>query len=92
MPPIHFGPALPISAVDNRPIRTAPGGNVRAQKTASSSPGLVRSDALDPGAPPVDVERINLIRKAVEAGTYPIVPARVADAMIAAGLLLRSAR
>jgi negative regulator of flagellin synthesis FlgM len=33
-----------------------------------------------------------MIRKAVETGTYPILPAKVADAMIAAGLLLRTAK
>ena len=47
-------------------------------------------DALDPGAAPVDAERVQIIRKAVESGTYPVLPAKVADAMIAAGLLLRS--
>jgi negative regulator of flagellin synthesis FlgM len=51
---------------------------------------VVKSDALDPGQPPVDVERVELIRKAVETGKYPILPAKVADAMIAAGLLLRT--
>jgi negative regulator of flagellin synthesis FlgM len=52
----------------------------------------IRSTALDPGQPPIDAERVAVIRKAVESGTYPIVPARIADAMIAAGLLLRSAK
>jgi negative regulator of flagellin synthesis FlgM len=91
MPPITFGPARPVSAVDPRTARTASGG-ARAEKTAGSAPGLVRSDALDPGTPPVDVERTQLIRKAVETGKYPILPAKVADAMIAAGLLLRTAK
>ena len=92
MPPINLGPALPVSAVDTRTARTVNGGNARAERTASPSPGVVKSDSLDPGQPPVDVERTQLIRKAVETGTYPILPAKVADAMIAAGLLLRTAR
>ena len=91
MPPITFGPALPIGAVDTRSARTANGG-AKAEKTASPSAGVVRSDALDPGQPLVDVERVALVRKAVETGTYPIVPAKVADAIIAAGLLLRTAK
>ena len=51
---------------------------------------MVRSEALDAGQPPVDAERVALVRKAVENGTYPVIPARVADAIIAAGFLLRS--
>jgi negative regulator of flagellin synthesis FlgM len=50
------------------------------------------SDALDPGAPPVDIERVAEIRKAVESGTYPVIPTRIADAMIAAGFLLGTSK
>ena len=39
---------------------------------------------------PVDAERVAQIRKAVEDGSYPVTPVKIADAMIAAGLLLRS--
>jgi negative regulator of flagellin synthesis FlgM len=96
MPPINLGPALPVSAIDTRTARSANGGGVRTEKAASPPHGLglglVKSDALDPGQPPVDLERTQLIRKAVETGNYPIVPAKVADAMIAAGLLLRTAK
>ena len=92
MPPINLGPALPVGAVDTRALRTATSGSARTEKTASPAPGVVTSDALDPGTPPVDTERVELIRKAVESGTYPVVPAKVADAMIAAGLLLRTAK
>ena len=38
--------------------------------------------------PPVDAERVDQIRKALEDGTYPVVPTQIADAMIAARLLL----
>lgn len=41
-------------------------------------------------APPVDADRVAEIRKAVEQGRYPVVPAKIADAMIAAGYLLRT--
>ena len=40
--------------------------------------------------PPVDAQRVNEIREAIEDGRYPVLPVRVADAMIAAGLLLRT--
>ncbi len=39
---------------------------------------------------PVDIQRVAEIRKAIEDGRYPVLPVRVADAMIAAGLLLRT--
>lgn len=38
---------------------------------------------------PVDSNRVAQIRKAVEEGRYPVNPAQIADAMIAAGFLLR---
>lgn len=66
-------------------------GVAAASRTgAMAGPAVETSGALDPGQAPVDAERVELIRKAVEAGTYPVVPARIADAMIAAGALLRS--
>ncbi len=88
MSPIEIGR---ISPVDARVIRTASGQNDKTIKPQAAAPDVVRSDALDAGAPPVDVERVQLIRKAIESGTYPIVPARIADAIIAAGMLLRNA-
>jgi negative regulator of flagellin synthesis FlgM len=45
-------------------------------------------DAVNPGEAPVDTDRVAVIRKAVESGTYPVFPAKIADAMIAAGMLL----
>jgi negative regulator of flagellin synthesis FlgM len=39
---------------------------------------------------PVDRERVVEIRKAIEHGRYPITPAKIADAMVAAGYLLRT--
>jgi negative regulator of flagellin synthesis FlgM len=96
MPPIAFEPTLPVSAIDTRALRNARTSNVptklSARPPSSPSPGVVTSDALDPGLPPVDTGRVALIRNAVETGTYPILPAKVADAMIAAGLLLRTAK
>ena len=59
---------------------------------AGSAAQVERSSALDAGAkPPVDFERVAVIRRAIETGAYPIVPAKIADAMIAAGMLLRKA-
>lgn len=102
MPPIEVGPARAVtSAIDARLARTAGGESLtgaggaaanraRASAGASASPTVETSGALDPGSAPVDVERVKMIREAVETGHYPVIPAKIADAMIAAGVLLRS--
>lgn len=99
MPSIEFPPTGPHAArtAPATPIADhgAPAGTVGAPVSgaapiAEARSPVVRSDAFDPGKPPVDADRVHEIRRAIETGTYPIVPARVADAMIAAGLLLRS--
>lgn len=96
MPPIEIGPHGPqapraVRAVEPHTARgTSAGDTAPADRGAPAS--VVRSDVLDPGPPPVDADRVAVIRKAVEQGTYPVIPARVADAMIAAGLLLRSGK
>lgn len=81
-----------------RPIASALPKQVSVTSSGASGPmvsgptpdaGLALSEVLDPGTPPIDRERISRIKQAVEAGTYPLVPHTVADAMIAAGFLLR---
>ncbi|MCB2058590.1 MAG: flagellar biosynthesis anti-sigma factor FlgM [Novosphingobium sp.] len=93
MPPIEIGSGGPqaaraLGAVEARIARN-PAGTAKSAPAASQSPVTV-SDALDPGSAPVDADRVAEIRKAIEKGTYPILPAKIADAMIAAGILLRS--
>ncbi len=39
---------------------------------------------IDVASAPVDTDRVDQIRKALQDGTYPLVPARIADAIIAA--------
>lgn len=41
-------------------------------------------------AAPIDTDRVSEIEKAVAEGRYPIIPTKIADAMIAAGFLLRT--
>lgn len=98
MPPIELGPTRPVAPIESWTVR-ASGGNREPAAKASGSPAaagasatVVRSDALDPGQPPVDAERVQMIRKAVESGTYPVVPAKIADAIIAAGIFLRTSK
>lgn len=89
MPPFEIGPARAVGAISNRLARETHG---HAPAKASTPDAPVAASPLSAGEPPVDVERVAQIRKAVEDGTYPILPAKVADAMIAAGIMLRIAK
>lgn len=56
-----------------------------AQARAAAAP--VTTSRVTAGASaPVDHERVALIRKALEENRYPLVPAEIADALIAANL------
>lgn len=92
MPSMELGPVRPVGAVDARVTRQPGGQGNRTAKAELPEPAVVRSDALDPGEAPVDADRIAEIRKAIESGDYPLLPAKIADAIIAAGILLRSGK
>ena len=89
MPPIEVGHTRPIGAVDVRIAHQAGGLRDQAARADEPTSAVAMSDALNPGEAPVDSDRVDLVRKAVESGNYPLVPAKIADAIIAAGLLLR---
>lgn len=89
MPPIELGPTRPIGAIDVRISRQSGGLRENAKNAGEPTSAVALSDALDPGAAPVDTDRVEVIKKAIETGQYPVFPAKIADAMIAAGMLLR---
>ena len=90
MPPIELGPMRPVGATDSRLNRSVGGVSARPAKEEKSVAAVSLSEALDAGeTAPVDAERVEVIRRAIETDTYPVLPFKVADAMIAAGLLLR---
>lgn len=98
MSPIDIGAPRPVGPVQVKTAATAKSSSatVDTQTSALADAGAAtqvqRSSALDAGsAAPVDAERVKDIRQAIEKGNYPLVPARIADAMIAAGMLLRAA-
>ena len=78
------GVATPVHRAEAvRPLQHA-----ERESGAAATFGLIGPTA---GADaPFDTDRVAEIRKAVEQGRYPIVPTRIADAMIAAGFLLRT--
>ena len=96
MPPIELGPLSPLTprGPSQAAARATPGpvANDTARAHASPNSAVVRSAALDPGQPPVDSGRVAEIRRAIERGSYPVIPMRITDAMIAAGMLLRSGK
>lgn len=61
-----------------------------ASRTPATAPGISVevSAAADTTAPPVDAERVQQIRAALRDGSYPLVPAKIADAVIAAQVSL----
>ena len=94
MPPIEFGQgaagsARPVGAVRAEPA-VQPAASAVPSTAANQTPvaAVQKSPALDPGRPPVDDNRVSEIRNAIQKGTYPLLPTKVADAMIAAGLML----
>ena len=92
MPPIELGPLGPTTPRSPAAKPVHPVANDTARSHASPQSAVVRSQALDPGVQPVDNARVAEIRRAIERGSYPVIPMRVSDAMIAAGLLLRSGK
>lgn len=97
MPPIDTRLTSPIGRIDAvslnaQAVRVGSGASDKPGKTETTDPTVVLGDTLDAGDVPVNAERVKEIRKALEQGTYPILPTSVADAIIAAGLILRTAK
>ena len=81
-----IAPARGLSESDRTPLVAGSRGRTGAAGAAVGKPGVALeiSPASDPSTPPVDTDRVGQIRRALEDGTYPLVPTRVADAIIAA--------
>ena len=89
---IELGPVRPVGAVDVSTAHQARENGKGPKPSEAPEAAVVKSDALNPGQAPIDTERVAQIRKAVESGQYPLVPTKIADAMIAAGMLLRTGK
>lgn len=81
------GPARAVASGERAQIeaRTRP-----AASGAPAAPGisLEVSATTDAATPPVDAERVSQIKAALRDGSYPLVPTKIADAMIAAQVSL----
>ena len=75
-----------LSGADSSAARTS--GETRVSSPASAAPSsgvsLEVSATIDTAAPPLDTDRVAQIREALKDGSYPLVPAEIADAIIAA--------
>jgi len=77
----------PVSGTDRNALQSAV---VSGGKPANASPVADNGVALEVGKsmeaaqPPVDTDRIAAIRDALRNDSYPLVPTKIADAMIAA--------
>jgi negative regulator of flagellin synthesis FlgM len=89
MPSVELSKLQGIAAP--RAVSTGARAQIEARANAAPSPGApargVRVEiggGVDAASAPVDAERVAQIRAALRDGTYPLVPTRIADAIIAA--------
>jgi len=87
-PIVETGALREVGSADH-PAAPQSGVAAAAAGIAAPAPAVVTSAALDAGAVPVDQARVAAIRRAIETNSYPVIPTRIGDAMIAAGMLLR---
>jgi len=83
--PVNGGEAQ-ITAANSTPTPTTTAASPAHSNAAAS---MVSATALDAGHVPVDGERVSQIKKAIQTGSYPILPTKISDAMIAAGIMLQ---
>lgn len=67
------------------PEKVAPTQKV-ATDTSKAAPPMSTSRISAGQQPPVQSERVREIRRAIETNTYPLIPVKIADGIIAAGL------
>ncbi len=89
-------PISPARRIANAREQAAAGASQQTgqagRPTAAAQPVVAAETLGSAATPPVDQDRVALIRKAIADGSYPVVPAKIADAIIAAGILLRTAK
>ena len=76
------GPVRTVRAPSETPAVAAPATSP-AKTGATLAAGMA-------AAPPVDVDRVAQIKQAIKDGRYPIMPARIADSLIASRLEWKS--
>lgn len=79
-----------VSAIDRRiapvaPVAPAPAAQASVQASAVRADPSTLQALTQPltAQPPVDVERVAKIKKAIQDGNFPLVPSTVADRLLA---------
>jgi negative regulator of flagellin synthesis FlgM len=82
--------ARALSASDRAQIeaRPRPAAGPALPTGTPSGISVEVSGAAEAATPPVDAERVSQIKAALRDGSYPLVPAKIVDAMIAAQVSL----
>ena len=97
MPSIELSKLPGVSAAraaapgERAQIEARPRVSAAAAASAGAAPGGVSlevSSAGETASPPVDAERVSQIKAALRDGSYPLVPTKIVDAMIAAQVSL----
>lgn len=78
-----------LTSADRAKAKASPESGAPSAGTVASAPTGSAGVAVEiatpvSNAPPVDQDRVAEVRSALRDGTYPLVPAKIADAMIAA--------
>jgi len=80
--------ARPLSASDRTQIEPRPRTPVSGGTGSTPGISVEVSGGSESVSPPVDSERVAQIRDALKDGSYPLVPTKIVDAMIAAQVSL----
>jgi negative regulator of flagellin synthesis FlgM len=88
IPRIHGVAPLRPAGRETSTQQSAPKPQPRGAAQDGSAVKVETAGEPDLRQVPVDAERVAQIRDALQSGTYPLLPAKTADAMIAARMLL----
>jgi negative regulator of flagellin synthesis FlgM len=79
-----IGPVRALSDSDRAQLQSRANAVSTPAATAPARPGVAIevSTPVETVTPPVDRERVEEIRHALRNGTYPLVPAKIADAEV----------
>ena len=82
--------STPLRAVGSRDSAARTAATPREAGIAPADQGVSveTGSRVAAGSVPVDSDRVATIKEALRDGSYPIVPARITDALIAARLML----
>lgn len=88
LPGVSAARALSASERAQIEARARPAAASAAPAGPASGISLEVTGAAEAVSPPVDAERVSQIRAALRDGSYPLVPTKIVDAMIAAQVSL----